>query len=137
MNGQACIIPFTVNGVDYNTCVKDQRLGNRCWCPISVGPELEPLEVEVCSGACTAVPALAVAPANNDMDCETNSGKFCQFPFIYNGNTYTQCTTVDNGVQAWCATEVNNDMTYRDYDNCNVPTCMKASLCKCNFYNTY
>ena len=34
--------------------------------------------------------------------------KNCQFPFIYEGVTYNECTTVDNVLTPWCSTLVTN-----------------------------
>ena len=51
----------------------------------------------------------------------TSSEKSCVFPFIYEGNTYEECTTVGDGESAWCATEVNSDGEYTDYGVCRGP----------------
>merc|ERR1719457_63946 len=41
-------------------------------------------------------------------ECDkTESGKCCAFPFQYNGQTYNQCTDVNNNGQPWCATTKN------------------------------
>ena len=44
--------------------------------------------------------------------CLTSGGKVvgapCVFPFTYNGVTYTDCTSVDDG-QAWCSTATDDD----------------------------
>ena len=53
------------------------------------------------------------------LDCKTEEGKLCVFPFKYNGATYTTCTTEDNGGKYWCATEVNVNGGYNgNYGNC-------------------
>ena len=31
----------------------------------------------------------------------------CQFPFQYNGQSYSNCTNIDFGVVFWCSTEAN------------------------------
>merc|ERR1711955_10536 len=35
------------------------------------------------------------------------SGKACRFPFTYQGQSYSECTTAGGFSQAWCATSVN------------------------------
>ena len=35
------------------------------------------------------------------------SGKICQFPFIFDGNTYTSCTRAGNATRPWCSTKVD------------------------------
>jgi len=44
--------------------------------------------------------------------CQTVSGpdahKSCKFPFVYQGQVFFTCTTMDNDHQPWCATEVND-----------------------------
>jgi len=49
----------------------------------------------------------------NKQDCQTVSGpdthKSCKFPFVYQEQIFYTCTTVDNGHQPWCATEVNDE----------------------------
>ena len=31
----------------------------------------------------------------------------CVFPFVYNGQSYSNCTNIDFGVVFWCSTEAN------------------------------
>ena len=40
---------------------------------------------------------------------KTKSGKCCVFPFVYEGKSYSKCTTVNNGNEMWCATTSNYD----------------------------
>jgi len=48
----------------------------------------------------------------NEEACQTVGGpdahKSCKFPFVYQGKVFFTCTSVDNGHQPWCATEVND-----------------------------
>ncbi len=40
--------------------------------------------------------------------CRTRDGRVCQFPFTFQGTTYTSCTTDDDpGGEAWCSTRVD------------------------------
>jgi len=61
----------------------------------------------------------------NESGCQTVSGpdphKSCKFPFIYQGQQFFTCTTVDSGHQPWCATEVNdkNHLIIRHWGICS------------------
>ena len=50
----------------------------------------------------------------------TADGKKCEIPFKYekNGPEYSKCTEVGANSGTWCATSVNNDLTYDDWDWC-------------------
>ncbi|XP_040581207.1 matrix metalloproteinase-9 isoform X2 [Lepeophtheirus salmonis] len=50
--------------------------------------------------------------------CKTKTGKTCKFPFKYNGVTYRDCTTIDNGSTKWCATSVSETGVLKDYGDC-------------------
>jgi len=39
----------------------------------------------------------------------SGGGQPCVFPFIYRGQTYHSCTTVDRGNKKWCAKTSNFD----------------------------
>ena len=54
------------------------------------------------------------------LDCKTEDGRLCVFPFKYNGATYTKCTTVDGGGKYWCATAVNSNGGYIGYGYCGL-----------------
>lgn len=44
-------------------------------------------------------------------------GQFCVFPYIYNGVSYTSCTTLNNNDVLWCATTYNFDI-HGQWGNC-------------------
>ena len=50
----------------------------------------------------------------------TADGELCQIPFKYekNGPSYTKCTTKGTSKGEWCATTVNKDLTYDNWDWC-------------------
>ncbi|XP_040580268.1 uncharacterized protein [Lepeophtheirus salmonis] len=50
--------------------------------------------------------------------CSTSTGENCQFPFSYDGQTFEECTTVENGDQPWCATYVNERRETEKWGNC-------------------
>merc|ERR1712126_559706 len=56
----------------------------------------------------------------------------CRFPFTYNGETYDECTKVDNWGVPWCSTDPNGDGDCTDctWANCEVPK-------ECKFPTTY
>eukprot|EP00090_Calanus_glacialis_P001381 TRINITY_DN10982_c0_g1_i5.p1 TRINITY_DN10982_c0_g1~~TRINITY_DN10982_c0_g1_i5.p1 ORF type:complete len:587 (-),score=157.01 TRINITY_DN10982_c0_g1_i5:46-1806(-) len=69
-----------------------------------------------CSTTTTAPPTTSsttTIPNVPCVNCTTESGETCQFPFTYlgNGKTYTTCTT-DNTDRPWCATKVDADGNY-------------------------
>jgi hypothetical protein len=41
-------------------------------------------------------------------------GSLCTFPFTYNGDTYNECTNVDNGAVKWCSVEATYDTLWGD-----------------------
>jgi len=55
------------------------------------------------------------APEEEDKPCKTVSGQrpgtSCNFPFIYNENTYDVCT-LDGDSYLWCATKVDLNGEY-------------------------
>eukprot|EP00092_Neocalanus_flemingeri_P070474 GFUD01086513.1.p1 GENE.GFUD01086513.1~~GFUD01086513.1.p1 ORF type:complete len:335 (-),score=42.88 GFUD01086513.1:127-1044(-) len=40
-------------------------------------------------------------PSNNQLTCRTVSGKYCQFPFNYDGDTFNTCIS-KNSTKPWC-----------------------------------
>ena len=59
--------------------------------------------------------------------CKTESSE-CQFPFIWNGVEYNECT-MDGSEFAWCALHVDTDnvMVGNRYGKCDMATCVTAS----------
>ena len=49
--------------------------------------------------------------------CKTEEGLSCVFPFIYEGVTYNSCTKEGEDYH-WCATSVNEDLTYDGFGFC-------------------
>ena len=64
--------------------------------------------------------------------CTTESGpepgRPCVFPFIYNGVTYKECTSVDWD-QPWCSTEVTDNQNHVEgkWGNCKT-TCTTGRI---------
>ena len=98
-----CVFPFTHNGVRHTECTT-AGLGQP-WCSIATfyngthisGAGLYGLCPPTCPGGergCRVVEG----PAR---------GQNCQFPFIYRGERYWDCTEVDNGGVDWCSVTVD------------------------------
>jgi hypothetical protein len=51
----------------------------------------------------------------------TTDGNPCHFPFTYKGDTYTECTPVDNGNQPWCSLTASYEY-YNSRGNCSTDT---------------
>ena len=47
-----------------------------------------------------------------NMKCKTTQGDDCVFPFVYKGETYIKCTTVDGQGKEWCATRPEYDAAH-------------------------
>ena len=65
--------------------------------------------------------------AASDEGCTTKYGEHCTFPFKYeaDGPDLYECTTSggDSRSNAWCATSVNTDKTYDNWDYCKDVYC--------------
>merc|ERR1719412_3330516 len=61
-----------------------------------------------CIQGVTTTPAPTTAgPQTPCIDCYTENGVLCQFPFTFDNKTYTSCTQAGNSSQAWCSTKVD------------------------------
>ena len=63
-------------------------------------------------------PPKIVIPQCSDGAAGPPAGTECVFPFTYNGNQYTECTTVDNG-QPWCSTDAVFKGSWGNCKNCD------------------
>ena len=58
--------------------------------------------------------------------CRTIGGnrpnQHCVFPFIYDGKSYDECTTIDNNGIPWCSTDVScaRDFVEGKWGNCGI-----------------
>merc|ERR1712106_117195 len=59
----------------------------------------------VCKLTCTEAAATEPVPCVN---CTTEEGTACQFPFTIGAKTYTSCT-IDNDTKPWCSTKVDGN----------------------------
>merc|ERR1711887_264359 len=81
---------------DLLPCTDDDKGGAPCDCP----SEEEPRDQRSTSG------------------CQTVKGEQCKFPFFYGGVKYRECTGVDNGGIAWCATTTRRNGNVNLWGNC-------------------
>lgn len=76
---------------------------------------------------------IAFAPAAPTLECETVTGRRCQFPFTFKGKEYTQCTNdgTTNG-KPWCAYELrrNGEVIPGKWEDCDTSVCAADEVCK-------
>ncbi|XP_003467841.2 matrix metalloproteinase-9 [Cavia porcellus] len=96
-NGAPCHFPFTFNGRSYSACTTDGRTDGKPWCSTTAH-----YDTDRKFGFCPSE-RLYTQHGNGD-------GKPCAFPFIFEGRSYSACTTDgrSDGFR-WCATTANYD----------------------------
>jgi len=144
-----CDFPFTINGKEHFMCLADEdeegsgveELGQQDgdmskrsvaeekehYCHVSIGKKYVQ---GVCDSGCfdtdEKTPLDYSDPLNKivGFSCTTKSSA-CQFPFIWNGVTYTSCTKAGNSEFHWCAVSVDENRNLRDKrgGKCNMDTC--------------
>ncbi|XP_053359772.1 matrix metalloproteinase-9-like [Clarias gariepinus] len=100
--GAMCKFPFRFEGKSYSTCTTEGREDGLPWCATTAD-----FDEDGKYGFC---------PSELLFTYDGNSyGQPCVFPFVFNGKTYSSCTTEgrDDGYR-WCATTANfdNDKKY-------------------------
>ncbi|CAH6776785.1 matrix metalloproteinase-9 isoform X1 [Phodopus roborovskii] len=96
-NGAPCHFPFTFEGRSYLACTTDGRTDGAPWCSTTAN-----YDTDRKFGFCPSE-KLYTEHGNGD-------GKPCVFPFIFEGRSYSACTTEgrSDGYR-WCATTANYD----------------------------
>uniref|UniRef100_A0A0K2U7B0 Matrix metallopeptidase 9 (Gelatinase B, 92kDa gelatinase, 92kDa type IV collagenase) [Nomascus leucogenys] n=1 Tax=Lepeophtheirus salmonis TaxID=72036 RepID=A0A0K2U7B0_LEPSM len=110
--GNNCRFPFIYAGKTYTTCT-NVDYGNTFWCATSIRSNGQARTFDVCTPSC---PHESVV---RDPNCATVLGKACIFPFTAFGTTYNSCTKVQNNDIPWCATSVDSNHRFVEYETCN------------------
>ncbi|XP_062968155.1 matrix metalloproteinase-9 [Cynocephalus volans] len=100
-DGAPCHFPFTFEGRSYSACTTDGRSDGMLWCSTTAN-----YEADRRFGFCPSE-SLYTQDGNGD-------GKPCKFPFIFEGRSYSACTTDgrSDGYR-WCATTADYDQDKR------------------------
>jgi len=123
-----CSFPFSVGGVEHYSCqpsTNNSSLAHHyCYSQVE-----ERHVYGVCNGGCYEEDG--VSPIQFEPDdpmayfCKTASSE-CQFPFVWEGETYTECTKAGSEFP-WCALEVDSSgvLVGNRWGECDLASCRR------------
>ncbi|XP_073256554.1 uncharacterized protein [Porites lutea] len=119
-SGQCCSIPFTYEGVTYNSCTDVDH--HRLWC--SLDSQYKGHWENCLLTTTKGTPTVCTQ--------KTTSGQCCSIPFTYKGVTYNSCTDADHHT-LWCS--LDNQYNGR-WENCLLTTTKITPITVCPLRTT-
>merc|ERR1719352_846561 len=146
---EVCTDPQAAGG-PYDKCVPSVSTEGESWCATGVNDDGTFTARDFCSDPdCSPAPQTTTAPptttppptttVDTSEPCLTEGGNECifpfktvcttakgpcQFPFLYKGNEYTECTLYQSsGGRPWCATSLRADGNMAQWANCDMEVC--------------
>jgi len=102
-----CMFPFIYDGEEYTGCISVENDG-KPWCATAIYKNGTIDCWDDCGDSCI----------RDTKDCWTADDHRCVFPFIYDGEEYTGCTSVENDGKLWCATDIYKNGKMQEWDDC-------------------